>query len=242
MVTMLANNMNRDVPQARLFEAGAIFSGSPAEVSETLSLAFGMTGTEAALPPLQVAEDAPFYELKGALEALLQLFAVPAAGFTREGLPALYEAGRGALALLDGKAIASFGQLASAEASRRKLRQPVWLAALDLDALMAYPLRQPVAREISRFQAVERDFSFTFPNSVVWGEIAGSLERLRIAELRSVTPVEIWRNEAKFPGVYSALVRVVFQSHERTLREEDLTAWPTAIIAALQGLGGTLRG
>jgi phenylalanyl-tRNA synthetase beta chain len=37
------------------------------------------------------------------------------------------------------------------------------------------------------------------------------------------------------------LLRCVFQSHERTLREEDLTAWSAKIIETLTALGGTLR-
>jgi phenylalanyl-tRNA synthetase beta chain len=37
------------------------------------------------------------------------------------------------------------------------------------------------------------------------------------------------------------LLRTIFQSHDRTLREEELTAWSTNIINALTKLGGTLR-
>jgi phenylalanyl-tRNA synthetase beta chain len=241
MVSMLANNLNRDVLQARLYEVGAIFAGSPAEVHETQSLALGITGAAVAMPPLQSTDDAPFYELKGAIESVLSLFAASAPEFTRNDLPTLYEAGRAAVMLVDSKPIATFGQLSIAEATRRKLRQPVWLAAIDLQTLIDYPLRQPVAQEVSRFQAVERDFSFIFPNSVRWGEIASGIGSLGIANLRSVTPIEIWRNEAKFPGVYSALVRVVFQSNERTLREEDLTSWSAGIIGKLEALDGKIR-
>jgi len=161
--------------------------------------------------------------------------------YTRESLPAAYEAGRAATVSIEGRRIASFGQLGGAEAERRKLRQPVYLAELDLEALLRFRLRQATARELSRYQAVERDFSFVFANSVAWSEIAGAIHGLDLTELRSVAPIEIWRNEEKFPGVYSALVRVVFQSQERTLRDEDLTAWSAAIIAALQALGGTIR-
>ncbi len=76
MVTMLAHNLNRDVLTARLFESGAIFTGSAAIVQETASLALGATGATP-IPPLQSAQDAPFYELKGAIESLLSLFDMP---------------------------------------------------------------------------------------------------------------------------------------------------------------------
>jgi phenylalanyl-tRNA synthetase beta chain len=241
MVEMLAQNLNRDVPRARLFEAGAVFAGSALEVTETVALALGITGGTAAAP-LHVEADAPFYELKGAVEALAGLFDTTALAYSGEGLPAVFEPGRAAAALLEGKALAQFGQLAHGEAARRKLRQPVWVAGIDLAGLLKLPLRHKTAREISRFQAVERDFSFTFPDAVLWGQVAGAIRGLGIEELTRLEPVEVWRNEAKFPGVYSTLVRATFQSLGRTLRDEELSVWSGGIIAALQQLGGTLRG
>jgi phenylalanyl-tRNA synthetase beta chain len=115
------------------------------------------------------------------------------------------------------------------------------VADIDLATLLKLPLRQKTAREISRFQAVERDFSFVFPDAVLWGQISGAIRGLGIQELARLEPVEVWRNEAKFPGVYSTLVRTTFQSLDRTLRDEELSAWSGNIIAALQQLGGTLR-
>jgi phenylalanyl-tRNA synthetase beta chain len=59
--------------------------------------------------------------------------------------------------------------------------------------------------------------------------------------LQSLKPIEVWRDPKKFPGVYSLLIRTVFQSHDRTLRDDELTAWSTEIITTLTNLGGTLR-
>jgi phenylalanyl-tRNA synthetase beta chain len=241
MVTMLAHNLNRDVPAARLFEAGAIFTGSVAQVDEALSLSLGLTSTPAPTP-LHQAQDAPFFELKGAIESILSLFDVLAPAFTREAIPPAFEPSRAASVVLGGKPIAHFGQLSSAEAARRKLRQPIYLAELNLAALLAHPLRQPTARELSRFQAVERDFSFSFADATEWQTIASAIRALNIAEMHSLKPVEIFRDAKKHPGHFSILIRTVFQSSKRTLTDEDLTAWSAAIIAALEALGGTIRG
>jgi phenylalanyl-tRNA synthetase beta chain len=43
-------------------------------------------------------------------------------------------------------------------------------------------------------------------------------------------------------GYYSLLLRVVFQSHERTLREEEVQRWSQQVVAALESVGGKLRG
>jgi phenylalanyl-tRNA synthetase beta chain len=42
-------------------------------------------------------------------------------------------------------------------------------------------------------------------------------------------------------GHYALLLRCVFQSQERTLREEELNAWSAKLIAGLSALGGVLR-
>ena len=240
MVTMLAHNLNRDVPGARLFEAGAIFTGSTLAVNERLSLSLGLTGKFAPTPPY-VGDDALFFELKGVLESLLELFACPAPVLSSSNLPASFEPGRSASIAIQGEVFAVFGQLATAEAARRKLRQSAYVAELNLEALLALPLRQATARELSRFQSVERDFSFTFPEGVLWQQIQQALEALQIPEMRSAQPVELWRDPKKYPGVYSMLVRTAFQSLDRTLVDTELARWSSAIISALEALGGTLR-
>jgi phenylalanyl-tRNA synthetase beta chain len=252
MVTMLAHNLNRDVKEVRLFEQGQIFTGTVLadgsfidSVQESPQLSLGLTGNLPATA-LYSAEDAPIFALKGAVESLLSLFALSSpltftSQSTSQPPPQWLQQGRAATALVGATPIAHFGELSSAEAARRKLRQPIFLAQLDLATLYKLPLKRVTARDLSRFQAVERDFSFTFPDTVLWGHVAAAIEALAIPELQSLKPVEVWRDSKKFPGVHSLLLRTVFQSHDRTLREDELAEWQTRIIATLTGLGGTIR-
>ncbi len=246
MLTMLAHNLNRDVKDVRLFEQGQIFSGTTHEVNESPQLSLGLTGAIPATP-LHAAQDAPNFELKGAIESLFSLFTLtggPAAlTFTSEA-PAWLQPGRSATALLNNTPIAHFGELTQAETHRRKLRQPIYLAQLDLATLYTLPLKRVTAHDLSRFQAVERDFSFTFPDTTQWHTIAAAIHALTIPELQRLTPVEIFRDpkgKSVPPAHYALLLRCVFQSHDRTLRDEELTAWWTTIIASLTQLGGTIR-
>lgn len=252
MLTMLAHNLNRDVREARLFEQGQVFTGTAApdagyiaEVHETSQLSLGITTASSCESRLYPTADSPIFELKGVIESLVSLFTPPggssALTFTATGAPAWLEPGRSAVALLDNQPLASFGELSTAEREARKLRQPVYLAQLDLAQLYDLPLRRVTAHELSRFQAVERDFSFVLPDKVQWHTVASAVDALVISELQSRRPVEIWRDTKKYPGVYSLLLRTVFQSHDRTLRDEELTTWSTRIIDALTALGGTLR-
>jgi phenylalanyl-tRNA synthetase beta chain len=242
MVTMLSHNLNRDVKDVRLFEQGQIFTGTTHSVIESAQLSLGLTGAVPATP-LHSAADAPFFELKGVIESLLSLFASGEVTFTAEA-PTWLQPGRCATALLNGTPVAYFGELTQAETQKRKLRQPIYLAQFDLAKLYTLPLKKVTARDLSRFQAVERDFSFTFPDTMQWHTVATAIHALNIPELQRLTPVEIFRDpkgKSVPPSHYALLLRCVFQSNDRTLNEEELTAWWSGIISTLTNLGGTIR-
>jgi phenylalanyl-tRNA synthetase beta chain len=246
MLTMLAHNLNRNVADVQLFERGTVFSGSPERVDERPALSLGASGSVWSGPG-QPAQAIDFYDLKGAIEEVLEAFALrsfyfdsfaPSAGI----LPAWLHPGRSARAVVDGLTVAWFGQLHPAEAQQRKFRQDVYVGEIYLDRLYQLPLRQPIAPELSRFQAVERDFSFVFADAVRWQSIQDALADLHIAELTQFSPREIFRGTQALPsGHYSILIRVTFQALERTLREEELQSYSQAVVAALEALGGRQR-
>jgi phenylalanyl-tRNA synthetase beta chain len=246
MLTMLANNLNRNVSDVQLFEKGTVFSGNPERVDERPALSLGASGSIWSGPELP-AHAIDFYDLKGTLEEIVEKFATRSFYFDTfadsAGLvPAWLHPGRSARAVADGLTVAWFGQLHPVEAQQRKLRQTVYVGEIYLDRLYRLPLRQPIAPELSRYQAVERDFSFIFPDAVGWQSIADGLQNLRIAELTHFTPREIFRAAQTLPpGHYSMLIRITFQALERTLREEELLSYSQAVIAELESLGGRQR-
>jgi phenylalanyl-tRNA synthetase beta chain len=251
MLTMLAHNLNRNVDDVRLFEMGTVFTGSGFSmgdrVDEAQWLAFGATGQ--LRDGLHSARSIDFYDLKGLVEALTSHFAARAVyydAFPPESglLPHWLNPARAARCVVDGSTAGYFGELQPEESSKRKLRQPVFIGEIYLDRLFRLSLRQPAAREISRYQPVRRDFSLVFPDAVHWQAVGSALAGLNIAELQEYRPAEIFRDakgKAVPAGHYSMLVSTTFQSPERTLRDEELHAWSTSIVTALETLGGRLR-
>jgi phenylalanyl-tRNA synthetase beta chain len=249
MLAMLAGNLNRDVDDVALFELGVVFSGNAERVDERPSLAFGATGQAGAKSPFQQPQPVDFYMLKGAVEELLSKFSarstyIDAFPVDSGLLPQWLHPGRAARAVIDGLTVGYFGQLHPSEAERRKLKQTVFVGELYLDRLYKQSLRQPAARELSRYQAVQRDFSFIFPDKLKWTEIANALDALAIPELVSYEAKEILRDpkgERVPANHYSLLLGAVFQSETRTLREGDLQSYSSAVVQALQAVGGRLR-
>jgi phenylalanyl-tRNA synthetase beta chain len=239
MLSMLALNLNRDVEDVALYELGTAFSGTPDKVDERPALAIGASGRALA------ESEVDFYALKGTVEELIAKFSSRSVYFDALLTPSWLHPGRSARVVADGTTIGYFGQLHPAEAERRKLKQVCFLGEIYLDRLYRQPLRQPIARELSKFQPVRRDFSLLFPDAVAYAAIESALTALAIPDLRSFASKEILRDlKGKLvpAGHYSLLLRTVFQSNERTLREEELQESSRKIVAAMESIGGRLRG
>ena len=95
---------------------------------------------------------------------------------------------------------------------------------------------------ISRFPAVERDFSLTLNDGTSFASVREATTALGIAEIISIEAIDLFRGKHIPSGKFSLLVRVTFQSQEATLTEAQLSDFRSRIISALEKqLGATLR-
>jgi len=152
-----------------------------------------------------------------------------------------YHPGRSARAVVNGTTIAQCGQIHPDVAAARKLKQETYIAEIYLDRLFALDLRAPRYQPLSRFPAIDRDFSFLFAESVGFEAIQAAVRTLNIAELQSFRAIEIFRGGSVSQGKYSILLRAQFQSVDRTLRDDEVAQWSTRIIQTVEAVGGTLR-
>jgi phenylalanyl-tRNA synthetase beta chain len=187
-----------------------------------------------------------FYDVKGAVEQVLTRFQLSSADFDRfpaeAGLtPAWLHPYRSARVVVEGLTAGWFGQLHPREAAARKLKEVVFIGEVYLDRLYKLPLRKPVAREISRFQPVRRDFSLVLDESVAWEKIDQAVGGLHIPELVEWRAREVFRDVKLGAHEYSLLLGVTFQAPDRTLREEELQGFHAQIVAAVGKAGARLR-
>jgi phenylalanyl-tRNA synthetase beta chain len=246
------------VSDVGIFELGTVFSGTTDKVEERPAVAFGAAGSapeQAALHPPRAID---FHDVKGVVEQILARFQASTVYFDR--FPA--EAGltpnwlhpyRSARVAVEGVTVGWFGQLHPREAAARKLKEPVLVGEIYLDRLYKLPLRQPIAKEISRFQPVRRDFSLILDESISWDQIDKALAGLRIPELVEWRVREVFRVGRLVAGQgtsqganmgareYSLLLGVTFQAADRTLREEELQSFQAQVVDAVSQAGARLR-
>jgi len=244
MLRALRWNLDRGQADLRFFEMGKIYTNSE-HTSEGLPaehavLTLGATGSHR---PASV-HDAPraldFFDLKGDLETLLAVFDAGPPAFTAGDLR-YHEPGFGGSFSVHHAVLARFGQLHREVAREYKLRQPVYLAEIDLDGLLTLDLRARRFRPIPRFPAVERDLSLLVPAAVSYRQIEDAVGAVRLADFQGFRAVDRFEGGALPRGHYSLLLRIVLQSSERTLTGEEAEASSRTIVAALEPLGVRLR-
>ena len=244
MVSTLEWNLNHGQRNVRLFEFGKTYRWNGAEPVETRVITLGATGLAREKSVAESERAFVFADLKGDLDQVGHL----AGGFLwNAGGPAwLHPAHAGTISLGGAtRPIGLAGQLARRAAERFKLRQDAFIAELEVDALYTGYTRARAAmryQPLSRFPAVERDFSLVIPEGTTFASIADAIRGLGIAEVSSINAVDLFRGKNVPEGKYSLLVRVTFESQQATLTEAQLTDFWSRIVAALeQKLGAALR-
>jgi phenylalanyl-tRNA synthetase beta chain len=210
------DNLNRGERSLALFEQGRVFGVADGGTVEGERLAIVMSGAAA-------GQAITFAELKGAVEGVLDRAQFPAVRWQRGGAPFLDEA-EGALVSADGgRVVGCAGLLARRLEDRYGLRQAVYLAELDLGAvLVAAPLAR--FRPLPRFPSVVADMTVEHPQLLAYADLE---EAVRALASELVEAVEL---QARFQGgdlpaaVVRTTLRLTYRHRDRSLTQDEVNA------------------
>jgi phenylalanyl-tRNA synthetase beta chain len=250
MARTLEWNLNHGQRNVRLFEFGKTYAWNGTQPVETRVLTIGATGLAREKGVAETERAYTFADLKGDLDQVGHL--AGGLAWTAGGPEWLNGAHEGTISLRsDGaaksaaKPIGHAGQVARRVSERFKLRQDAYIAELELEPLCAgYKSARAGLRykPLSRFPAVERDFSLVLAEGTTFAAIEDAIRTLGIAEVISIDAVDLFRGKNMPQGKFALLVRVRFESWQATLTEAQLRDFSSRILAALeQKLGATLR-
>jgi phenylalanyl-tRNA synthetase beta chain len=251
-------NLNHGQRNAKLFEIGRHYRLQGEKSLETPVLTIGATGQAREKGLYDAAREFSFADLKGDLDAIGELagglcWSADWSNGGARAAPTWLHASRrakvsldvaptrGKDSLFDAQGGAAFlgeaGELARRAADQLKLRQPIFLAELQLDPL--YAAIEAVKNScryqpLPRFPAVERDFSLLLAEGITFAEISESIRSLNIPEIISIEAVDLFQGKNVPAGKYSLLVRVNFQSREATLTEGLINHFVAKIISILE--------
>jgi phenylalanyl-tRNA synthetase beta chain len=239
LLEAVRHNLNHGIRDVCLFEIGRVFAGSAAaELRDDLPTereALGLIATGGALEEgyAQAAREIDFYALKGALEAAVDATKLGPLGFTNANAKHLRTGQAAKIVLPDGTAIGSIGRLAEAIVTAYKFRQPVYIAELDLSALLASEQRPTQYTPLPRYPSVVRDVTLLISRHVNFAEVVQAVESKKVADYASAMLVGVYEGENIPESKRSVTLRIEYRSDERTLRDEEVEERHRGLIDSL---------
>jgi phenylalanyl-tRNA synthetase beta chain len=215
------NHGNKDV---RLFEIGRIFAKAKSGELPIEREAAALVATGGALEEglAQAQRQLDLLDLKGALEAALDSMKLLPLNFKAATTMHLRAGQAAKLSLADGTEIGTIGRLSESVVSSYKFRQPIYVAELDLTALLSAPERTVHYQPLPRYPAVVRDLSLLVERKLPLSELIGLIEQLQPADYRSAKYVGTYEGATIPEGKRSVTLRIEYRSDERTLRDEEV--------------------
>lgn len=211
-------NLNQGEMSLAFFEEGRVFGldqSGPAEAEHLGILLSGGNGS------WDRRAQVDFGHLKGLVEDLCERLPVPGIEWRRGGAPWLDEAEGALLVSVEGATVGLAGLLAEMPAERWDLRQPVYVAELDLRHALATP-PLPRFRELPRFPAVSADMTVEHPEELSYAELVAAVERHAASLVETVELVVRYSGKGIPQGSVRTTLRVVYRHPERSLTQDEV--------------------
>ena len=224
LLDSVRRNFNHGEKDVRLFEIGRIFANqTPGELpQEREALALVATGAAAEENRAQASRELDFYDLKGALEAAADAMKLGPLHFEKANIKHLREGQAAAVTVGDGSIIGSAGRLSEDIAAPYKFRQPIYLAELDLSALLASEERLTLYRPLARYPSVVRDVTLLVERLVTLADLLQCVVDQKIESCRDAKLVGVYQGPNIPDGKRSITLRLEYRSDERTLRDDEV--------------------
>lgn len=235
----LERNVNRQVPDLRLFETGLRFVPQDDDLIQENVIGGLISGRRNSESWNHTTEQLDFYDLKGDVEELLAASTANEYEFVAGSVPFLHP-GQSADIICRDENIGWFGQIHPKLQKSLDLSQTSLLFEIRLDALRE--ARVPSYRDISRFPSVRRDLSLLTPETTTNRALEKCVEAHAPAALQKVVTFDVYSGDKIDAGMKSVALGLILQDFSRTLEEAEVDQAVDAIVGGLlDDLGVRLR-
>jgi len=234
-------NMSKRIGNVRLYETGRIFLPAPGRdlPEECHFLAGVISGTRSEKTWYRGEEKGDFFDIKGAVQGLLEGMRIPDVGFEADERPFL-QGGQCARILSGGEPLGVLGTISPAVRERYRVRDWAGCFELDLEKLTT-AIRPAAFRPLPQFPSVLRDLAVLVPREVPARKIEGVI-RAAGRDLERVRLFDLYEGKGIQAGLKSLAFSLEYRNPERTLTDEEVDANLEVVIGALgKEFGARLR-
>ncbi|WP_070971025.1 phenylalanine--tRNA ligase subunit beta [Vibrio sonorensis] len=243
LLNTVVHNQKRQQPRVRLFEYGLRFI--PCESAENgmrqePMLAGVIAGTRSEEHWDIDTNTVDFFDLKGDLEAVLELSSNESAfSFAATKHPALHP-GQSAAILVDGKEIGVIGTVHPELERKFGLNGRTIVFEIEWSSINTRIIPEAVA--VSKFPSNRRDIALVVDEAVASGEVVSACLEVGGEFLTDAQLFDVYIGKGVEEGKKSLAIALSLQSVERTLEDADIAGAVDAIVAHVgDKFGATLR-
>ena len=244
LLDAVRTNFNQQRRDLKLYELGKVFSASNDEnglPNERELFAVAVTGNETLQNKAAAIRELDFYDAKGAVEAAVESIGISELEFKTANIKHLRR-GQSAKISLGGKPVGTIGRISDEIAENYKFKQPVFVAELDLQTILAAQKQEILYRPLPEFPASVRDVSLLVKRNVSYAEIEKAIQAENYELLKKIEFVDVYEGKGVADDARSLTIRLEYRSGERTLIDEQVETVHRRIIENLeQKTGAKLR-
>ena len=230
---VVARNLNHKNNDLKLFEFGkGYFTSGAGRYHEMEQVCMVISGhvEDQSWKGKSIPSD--FFHIKGIVSSVLQLLGIKPDSIEHLSVPKLqdhiiYRSG--------GELVAGAGEVNQKILTQFGIKQPVFFAALNWEAVLKLALKQTLAiKELPRFPSVMRDISMVVPKELAYAEVENSVNKLKLANLQEVKLFDIFESEKLGADKKSIAVSFTFLDQEKTLTDKEIDEWMSSIMNVLE--------
>ncbi len=225
LLDAVRHNMNFQRKDLKLFEIGKVFAadGEAGLPKERELFAIALTGGELNENRSMPVRGLDLFDAKGAVEMALDAVGVGEITFAAADVKHLRR-GQSATISVGEKQIGYLGRLNEEIAANYKFKQPVFVAEIDLQAVLEQDPASVRYRPLPKFPAIVRDVSFVVDRAMAYGSIKQGAWNSGVELLRSVDFVDVFEGKGLGDDERSLTLRFTYRSDQRTLIEDEVTS------------------
>jgi phenylalanyl-tRNA synthetase beta chain len=243
LLEALRHNASHKNTDTALFEIGRVFAPAAGKFREERRMGIALTGRRQPAFWSGAERDikCDIYDLKGILEEFLANFGFRGISWTRReaGGPLFLESAAIQLGKLP---LGELGRLSPALQKRYDLRDPVYLAELNFDTVLARANPAKSFKPLPAYPPIRRDVAMLVPEATTHEAVLNVIKQTKPQNLELTELFDVFRGQNVPEGCKSMAYAFTYRNSGRTLTDAEVNAAHENLVAQFkQTLAATIR-
>ena len=228
-------NLSYQEEEIKIFEFGRVYipdgPGLPTEINR-----IAVATTWERKKTLWGKEDCDFYDLKGTLQRVMEIYSlIDKTRFDRSLNIGFLHPGKSARVLIDNDEVGIIGEMHPDFMEKLEISQRINLFEIDLDRI------EIISRNVGKkfktlnyYPTVRRDIALVLDEDVAVGEIVDEIRRVESSLIDNITVFDVFKGGAVEKGKKSVAFSITLRAPDKTLTDEEVNQFQAKALARVR--------